>query len=154
MVVRTAIFHPSTLPLGVCAQSCPATTIGSGARTGLIAGGLLAAWATVVFVLHGNAPFESRHLTYARTVAVYLAGGIISDAIVGALKPLARYDIGVPVVGIAAALPALVGLRIAREGVSGWSAFDIEFIGFGALLFGLCGALVYLSGRDARKIRD
>jgi len=125
--------------------------IGSGARAGLIAGGLLAVWATVVFMLHGGAPFEAKHVTYGSTVAVYLAGGTASGAIVGALRPLARYDIGVPVVGIAAALPALVGLRIAREGISGWSAFDVAFIGFGSLLFGLCGALVYLSGRDAPK---
>jgi hypothetical protein len=123
----------------------------SGALTGLIGGGLLAAWATVVFVLHGGAPFERGHLTYGSTIALYLSGGTVSGAIVGALKPLSRYDIGVPVVGIAAALPALVGLRIAREGISDWSAFDIAFIGFGTLLFGLCGALVYLSSRDARK---
>ncbi len=125
--------------------------VGSGARAGLIGGALLAAWATFVFVIHGAAPFQSRHLTYGTTVVVYLMGGTISGAIVGALRPLARYDIGVPVIGIAAALPALVLLRIATKGIVGWSVFDEAFVGFGALLFGLCGALVYLSGRDGGK---
>ena len=129
----------------------PGHDIRSGALAGLIAGGLLAVWATVVLVTHGGAAFESKHLTYGTTVAIYLAGGTISGAIVGALKPLARYDVGVPVVGIAAALPALVGLRIATRGIGRWSAFDAAFVGFGALLFGLCGALIYLGGRDASK---
>jgi hypothetical protein len=112
---------------------------------------VLAVWATVVFVIHGSAPFERGHLTYGRTVALYVAGGTIAGAIVGALKPLARYDIGVPVVGIVAAFPAVVGFRIATKGISGWSAFDAAFVGFTSLLVGLGGALVYLRYRDASK---
>ena len=131
--------------------------IGGGAKAGLAFGAAFTGWATFVFIMHGDAAFANHHLTYASTIGLYLGGGLVSGAIVGALKPLARYDIGVAVIGVVAAIPALLGFTIATQGVSAfakWDKQDVYFFVIGVLLFGLVGALIYLDYRNSLNPPD
>lgn len=122
-----------------------------GASIGLGVGAALAVVASIALVTRGDSVFAKQHVTYAGVIALYLGGGVIAGAIVGALSPLARHDAGVPVIGVAAALPVALASRTLMYGFVSWRTFDTAFVGFLTLLWGLTGSLVYLRGRDGRR---
>jgi hypothetical protein len=96
-----------------------------GIGNGLFMGCFFTAVVLVIRVVPGNRPFERTGVTIASTIAVYLIGGMLAGAIIGLLRPLARYALGAMLVSIPAALPVAIRMAVAFEGPpSHWARSD------------------------------
>ena len=122
---------------------------GADVRWGVAAGACFAAlysgMAVVLYVLAGPAQFGDKGLTLRATVAAYAAGGLAGGALVGLLRPLARWRAGAMLVGVAAAVPLTLALTLAMRGhPAGWSEDVWGGGALAAVALGLgCGFIAY-----------
>lgn len=56
-------------------------------RTGVGIGAALAAWATLIRLVAGTAPFEERGFTYPTLAAFYIISGAVTGGLVSLLRP-------------------------------------------------------------------
>lgn len=92
-----------------------------GAKRGISLAIIFCLWATIVFAFNGSTAFDRQQTTYAVVVITYLAIGLVSGSLVGALKRFASSERGAYVVGIAGGIPIAVGIEIALYGtISHW----------------------------------
>ncbi len=70
-----------------------------GAGLGVFIASGLSAWATVLRLSQGTAPFERAGTPYAQTVLLYFVGFSFGGAILGALLPLRRWALGSMLLG-------------------------------------------------------
>jgi hypothetical protein len=95
-----------------------------GVKLGLMFAAAFSVIASVVFILTGGSAFDRSVATLTRVIAAYVAGGIISGALFGILRPLARWAIGAAMLGIIVAVPAYAGMRFAINGFGLWTMED------------------------------
>jgi len=87
-----------------------------GVQWGLIFAAAYVVWAVVLLAGSGTTTFEKNGTTFPAVVALYVLGGLICGAIVGALRPLTRWKAGAAIVGIAAATPLYIAVEIMLAG--------------------------------------
>lgn len=112
--------------------------IAVGILGGLVLATGLSLWVTAVRIIAGPSAFEEMNTTYLAVVLTYYAGGIGGGGVFGLLLPLARTLWGTVLLGYLAALPTVVGIRIATDGFSPWTMPDTVALVFTPLI----GALV------------
>lgn len=129
-----------------------ANNVAWGIRRGVVFASVYAAWAVVLLVARGSAPFKRYGTTFGATIALYFVGGVAAGAIVGALRPLAQWRAGAAAVGVVAATPVYLATMLVLEG-PGWfapSETPITGIIFGWALFAGFGGS--MSGLILREI--
>jgi hypothetical protein len=62
----------------------------SGIVGGVVIGGLLSLWITLIYLVAGSQAFTENETTYGAVVVVYLAGGALVGAVFGVLRPWIR----------------------------------------------------------------
>jgi hypothetical protein len=72
-------------------------------------------------------------------IALYLLTGLLGGLILGIGRPFLAKRIGASLVGIAAAIPWYVGIRVLAFGFDKWSRWDIGFVFICAIV---CGTIV------------
>jgi hypothetical protein len=92
-----------------------------GVSWGSKTGAVLAAWAIVLFLIRGAAPFEARGTTLGAVVVLYLAGGTAGGVIVGLFLPLARTGFGAAIAGTAAFVAVATASAGVLFGFATWS---------------------------------
>jgi len=97
------------------------------------------AFALLVLLFGGSATFRQSGATFLLTIGLYVFGGLIAGAIVGLLRPLARWATGATIVGIIAAVPVCVMGRYVID-QSPWTVGDTIVWSIMAVIGGgLCG---------------
>jgi hypothetical protein len=111
--------------------------IDHGFRYGL----MLALFATLEYGLKGEARFQRIHLTYFSVLAYDLVGITAAGAMIGLLRPLARWPVGGAAIGGAVGLP--IGLFSAASlwGLAPWTRFHTWLSVGGILWCGLLGTI-------------
>lgn len=106
---------------------------------------LFSAWVVVLMLLNFSTTINVRgHATNGlAAIALYLIGGSISGAIVGAMFPLMRSWAGAVLTGIVACIPLAFGLGFMISG--GYSGIDV--VGPMAVFAVMFGALMGVMGR-------
>jgi hypothetical protein len=99
---------------------------------------------TVVLVLlhalRRSALFEAHNTTFGGVVAVYFGGGLTGGVVLGLLRPLTRWRSGAAMVGVLAAMPVGVAVRVLRFGLAPWGPKDtIALVVFAVALGGSVG---------------
>lgn len=101
-------------------------------RWGVLWGLYLAAFFTVVAFVPATiraiispGTWVSKSVTFLEIIALYLCGGMMSGAIVGLLRNAARWWIGRRMIGIVAAIPIMLGVRIVVFGPVHWTRQDL-----------------------------
>ena len=106
--------------------------------------------AILLFLIRGPRAFIHNGISLVSTIAVYLIGGILGGLMLGALRPLTRYFLGVLLVAIPVSAPLFGGILVATKGVpwqwseKTWITFVIATCFFGPF-FG------FISWRQNRK---
>lgn len=119
-----------------------------GVRGGLSIAGLYCLWVSVVRLTSGPRAFENLHVSYTVAVTTYLGIGLVSGAIVGALRRFTGTALGSYAVGLLSGLPLAFGLLTSIDGFpSRWSTFDQYAFPF----FGVVAGLVIGSELDKRR---
>ena len=96
-----------------------------GILRGLFLGSVYSAYVLLVYLIRGADAFSALGLTLGTLVAAYLGGGVVSGAVVGALRPLTKSHAGCIFVGTVAAVPTFLGVGLAMYGAfSQWTADD------------------------------
>lgn len=113
-----------------------------GAKWGLIFGSVFTAWAIVLWLVGGSAPFEAAGSSFESVVALYLLGGASAGSAVGLLLPITRRPVGSGVVGAIAAIPVAAFLNIMNVGFE-WSVSDVLFVFFFSLVTGIPAGVIY-----------
>ena len=79
--------------------------------------------AAVIFLMRGDAAFQSYRISLGGIVMAYIAGGCIGGATVGALRPLLRWQVGAMLVAVMGVMPLFFAINILRFGwFSVWTA--------------------------------
>jgi hypothetical protein len=78
----------------------------------------------ILFVAQGPRLFAGYDTTFGTVAAAYVAAGVFGGLLVGALRPLLRFRWGAALVGVAAAVPMGVGVRLIQMGLAPWSTED------------------------------
>jgi hypothetical protein len=114
--------------------------LASDIRWGVVWGSILALALTLVllvlFAVHGSKLFDSYGTSFTTVALLYLCGGVAGGVIVGLLRPLSRWRIGAVVMGVFAAVPIGIGIRLMRSGLEPWGATDSIGLGIFALALG------------------
>jgi hypothetical protein len=71
----------------------------------------------VLYLAQGAAPFEAHETTLGTVILIYFAGGITAGALVGLLRPLARWWPGAMLIGFLAAVLVFLGIDVAQTGI-------------------------------------
>jgi hypothetical protein len=109
-------------------------------KYGLLLAGILSIWVLSLAILTGSMTLSVRgtRVGALTIIAVYLAGGGIGGAIVGALLPLVRWRLGSVLVGIIAVLPLAAGitysLAVASAPGMDWITMIIGAVVLGGIL--------------------
>jgi hypothetical protein len=122
-----------------------------GVRGGLFFGLAYSAIALVLYALRGRESFEANGVTLGSLVAAYVLGALAAGIVVGLLRPLLRWQLGAMAVGVAAAVPACVGIGLARFGAfSGWSGADMGTVVVMGVMFGMLFGNQYWNNHSRR----
>ena len=109
-----------------------------GIQGGLFFAAIYIAWVTILFLVRGREPFDRLGVNLPVVVAVYLAGGVLSGAVIGLLRPFATRKVGAYLISIIAALPVLTGIAISLQGLPGrWDLATRLVVPFLSVAFGL-----------------
>jgi hypothetical protein len=95
---------------------------------------LLSALAALILLTRGTGPFSKNVVSLGTAIAIYAIGGVLGGAILGLLRPLTRYFIGVLLISIPVSLPIFAGSLLAFKG-SPWSWDRITWITIAMLTF-------------------
>lgn len=114
-----------------------------GARWGLRFGLTFDAIAVIVFLLSGPSERERNGVTFATVILLYSSAGLIAGLVVGVLLPLTRWKVGAATVGVLAALPVGVLVRLMTDGLTGWTAEDTATALLFALAVGAPSGIIY-----------
>ena len=106
-----------------------------GVGWGLVLAAILLIAASLVY-LAAFIGAASVGLSFWRLVLVYLGGGLLGGLVVGLLRPLTRSHLGAALVGVVAAVPVGVGVRLLRNGLAPWSDKDTWALAIFALALG------------------
>lgn len=97
-------------------------------RWGAVWGLLIALCLTVILAvlaaIQGPRLFESYGTSFLTVALLYLGGGLVGGLVVGLLRPLTRWRLGGVAMGILAALPVGLGVRLMQSGLEPWEAKD------------------------------
>ena len=126
-----------------------------GVAAGLFFAALYSLYVTLLYLIRGPDPFDANETTLGQVIAVYFAGGIAGGAIVGVLRPLAKWRIGAAVVGVVAAVPVFLGIALSLEGgLSGLDRGAWEAVAFCSIFFGILGGnAMWRGGGRKRRLR-
>lgn len=114
-----------------------------GIKLGLMFAAAYTVIALGLFAITGGASLDRSAAMLVRVIAVYAAGGIVSGAAFGLLRPLARWMIGAGVLGMLLAIPAYAGMRFAVKGFVPWTAEDTsDVLVLSTLIGGIGGMLL------------
>ena len=114
-----------------------------GAKWGIRFGLTFVVYAAIIFVLRGSASSAGRVPSFAGVATIYLCGGFVAGLIVGTLLPLTRWAVGAAAVGVIAAIPIYILVRLATQGFGYWATEDIVEILLLALLVGAPVGVTY-----------
>jgi hypothetical protein len=107
---------------------------------GMIMATVYSAYAVVLYVLRGSAPFESDDTTIWVVLLTYYSAGALGGAVIGALLPLARWRVGRTMLTFLGVSIAILCIEIAMSGPfwhwSGdtWHELMVLTLIFGSLL--------------------
>lgn len=93
-------------------------------------------WAMVSVLLLGNRSLSVYGTTLPVLVGGYLAGGMASGAVVGALVPIANSIPGAALVGTIGAAPFAFAMRVVLRGLAPWEGVDTFLIVVFSILVG------------------
>lgn len=124
------------------AESPRTISIASGIRYGLAFGTVFAAWASAAYLSGANPSWSREGISWPMVLLFYLGGGILTGAIVGALRSIAKSRAGSAFVGAVAGVPLGLAIRLAMAGVNNWRILDAAFISIFALAMGGGAGLV------------
>src|SRR5215831_10712291 len=96
-----------------------------GAKWGVRFGLTFVIYAAVIFMLRGSWAAEGHVPSFTGVATIYLCGGIVAGFIVGMLLPLTRRAVGAAAVGVIAAVPVYVFVRLVKEGFGNWATDDV-----------------------------
>jgi magnesium-transporting ATPase (P-type) len=111
-----------------------------GVGLGLVVATGFTVWITFLRLTAGTAPFERLDTTYAATVELYYAGGLVGGTMVGLLLPLRRSPWGSALLGMLGVFPLYFGVALTNSKRS--QAFTLENVGQSAVLAFLVGGAV------------
>jgi hypothetical protein len=118
-------------------EAVNATNLRWGMMRGLFFGIFYSVFALIVYLFRGADAFNAYGLTLGSLVAAYALGGLISGAVVGALRPLTRWYAGHIVIGVAATIPAMLGVGLAMYGAfSRWTSEDVGSVVMAIVVLG------------------
>ena len=114
-----------------------------GAGAGFLLGCVYSVIALVIHATKGREPFEANDASLASVLFVYLGGGVVGGAIIGLLRPLAKWRFGAVIMGIAAMLPISLGVNLAvSPGISEWTIHNVNKTLLVAIILGGLGGYV------------
>jgi hypothetical protein len=96
----------------------------------------LCAYALLLYLVRGTAPFERHGTTLGAVMLTYAVGMALAGVIVGLLLPLARHRWGAPIVGAVAFVPFYAAVRVAMDGFAPWTGDDIFGVTLSSVLVG------------------
>ena len=103
---------------------------------------VFAAWALVLGAIAGPEAIRQRYNTSIWViVASYVLAAPFAGLIVGVLFPLIKRPAGAAFVGVIAAVPVFIGVRVASDGFGEWSGGDFVEILYCSVFVGGGGAL-------------
>lgn len=119
-----------------------ASRVRIGMRYGVFLGVVFSAFGAIAVVVSGPASLSRYSTTLLAVIGVYLVGGGLGGALVGALLPLGRSVIGAAVIGVFTAGLIGVGIRVSRYGLAPWVIRDtLTLLLFAVVVGGLCGVV-------------
>jgi hypothetical protein len=114
-----------------------------GVKVGLMFAAALSLVATALFVVSNGAAIDRSFAMLTRVITAYVVGGVVSGAVFGLLRPLARWAIGAAVLGAIVVTPAYAGMRFAIHGFIPWTVQDTsEVLVLSSLIGGLSGVML------------
>lgn len=121
-----------------------------GLAWGLAYAVMFSAFIVVMAVLRGSTTYPHLGVTTETVVAVYFVVGLAGGAMLGLLRPLLRYRLGVAFVGWIVATIVYTGAGISMDG---WGLRQLAFgSALGALVGPLCAFIVRRQWRAASTI--
>lgn len=85
----------------------------------------LCAYALLLYLVRGAAPFARHGTTLGEVLLAYVIGMALAGVIVGLLLPFARHRWGAPLVGAVAFMPFYASVRVAMDGFAPWTGDDV-----------------------------
>lgn len=132
-----------------------ARDVRSGVVGGLAVATLYCLWIAAIYVFRGPAAFERQGVRFGSLLLTYLTIGIVSGALVGLLKPLARWKSGAYAVGLIAGAPVAIGLAVCIKGMpSNWDADEAFVIPILSVVAGLAIGSEIWKASLARRAGD
>lgn len=114
-----------------------------GMRRGLAFAGVISAFVLVLYVANGASNFAKLGLSVPEIILIYAIGGVLTGAVVGAMRPWTKSRLGAMVTGVAAALPASLALGLALYGTpSQWHRTTLANCVIYAVIMGIVGGNV------------
>ncbi|MFN2397370.1 MAG: hypothetical protein ABR543_01810 [Gemmatimonadaceae bacterium] len=113
--------------------------IGWGVKAGLLFGAIFCCWTLLLILVSGSLTLHTRTgvpVHAFAVIGVYIFGGLSAGAVVGICRPLIQWLLGATIVGIIAAIPVFVGVRIARSGFSPWVTADTAMVTIAVVVMG------------------
>lgn len=107
-----------------------------GAIWGLLIALCLNVILAVMAVIHGPQLFERYATSFPAVAVLYLGGGLLGGLVVGLFRPLSRWRLGGAAMGVMAALPIGLGVRLMRSGLAPWEMRDTLTLAIFALALG------------------
>ena len=99
--------------------------------------------AAIIALANGSTYLGKDNLSLAQVSSLYLIGGLIAGALVGALRKYTDHALGAMMVGLVAAIAVLMVFQISSEGSPAkWRTGDWFDIFIGSLLVGPAAALI------------
>lgn len=120
-----------------------------GSKWGLRVALVLCAWVLVLaiasFLGNGSPMIRSRSgqaFNPLAIIAMYLMAGMVSGALVGAMRPLLQWRIGAAIVGVAAAIPTAAAIVTMISGTPDWGRDEIITFVITSLALGAPGGVI------------
>lgn len=114
-----------------------------GVAWGLAYAVIFCLFAAIVALANGSTYFGKYDLTLVQVSSLYLVGGLIAGALIGALRKYSDHAVGAMIVGFVAAVAVLMVFQISSDGnPTKWQTGDWSYIFIGSLLVGPATALI------------
>lgn len=124
-------------------------TVWRNARWGIVGGLVVAAiysvWIIILMFVQGSVTLTVRGQEQVNGVVViasYLVGGVGGGAVVGILRPLLARKAGAAIVGVIAAIPMILAVRVVLRGFQPWDSEDAVVLGISCVILGVFGGLI------------
>lgn len=118
-------------------------------------GALISLWGVVIGTIAGPSNVFARyHASIWALVAACLLSAPLVGLIVGALLPWVKRPVSAAIVGVLAAVPLVLAIRVATDGMGHWSARDAIVSPVSAVLIGAsCGLIAWYMNPSAGSWR-